>query len=91
MAKNLYKFRWDCGRQGSVESIFAADEEDVAKAVGQPVCFGEILGKHSDVSGVLEAQDLKALTDDAAFIGKFLALGCESGPNPLDHLEERDG
>lgn len=89
--KKLYKFQWDCGRQGSVEALFVEEEETVRAAVGKTIEFGEVLGKHSDVHGTLEEADLEMVTDDQDFllklvqvIGKFTV----SGHNPLSYMEE---
>jgi hypothetical protein len=85
----LYKFHWDCGRQGCVEGIFSADDATVKAAIGQDVHFGEILGKHSEVYGPLEKKDLKVLTDDEPFIARAMQYGLvPSGYNPLEHLTE---
>lgn len=85
---NLYKFRWDCRRQGHVEGLFVADTEDVAEAIGHEVYFGEILGKHSEVYGILEDADLKVISDDQNLI-KALIDACDgeytiSGYNPVN-------
>jgi len=81
--RKLYKYRWDFYRMGVVEGIFVAEDTDVDAAIGTHVYFGEILGKHSEVQGTLEADHLRVLTDDQDFIAKFVELGCESGYNPL--------
>lgn len=86
--EKLYKFNFDCGRMGSLNGLFVEDEVDIQNAVGKYVYFGEVLGKHSEVSGTLELSDFKVLTDDQEFIHKFLKYGCESGYNPLHYLEE---
>lgn len=88
--RKLYRFKWDVGRMGTVRGIFTADENEIAKAIGESVSFGEILGKHSDVYGTLEEKDLTVLTDDPVFIAKFDEYGCESGYNPLDYLSDED-
>lgn len=87
--KKLWQFRWDCGRNGEVEGLFVADDQQIEDAVGKHVDFGEILGKHSEVFGTLDHADLKVLSIDQDFIEK-----CESikgllpqGYNPLDYLE----
>ena len=59
--EKLYEFHWDCGRQGSVNGMFIADEKVIDIAMGNEVSFGEILGKHSDVRGYLEECDLKVV------------------------------
>jgi hypothetical protein len=86
--KILYKFYWDCGRQGDVDGTFVATEEEVAAAMGKEVYFGEILGKHSEIFGTLEEKDLKVLTDDQKFIEMFEKLVGDVGHNPLRYLSE---
>ena len=85
--QKLYRFHWDCGRQGDVYGIFAAEPAEVAAAIGREVYFGEILGKHSEIEGTLDAREIEILTDDAAFIAKAAEYGLiPSGHNPLEHL-----
>lgn len=89
--EKLYKFGWDCGRQGNVEGVFIATDESIQSAIGKRVSFGEILGKHSDIRGVLDAEDLVVLSDapDVISIMKKV-FGSErtiSGYNPLYYLE----
>ena len=89
--KKIYKFRWDVGRMGHLDSIFTADDEDVKKAIGQQVYFGEVLGKHSEIYGPLEEKDIKVLTDDQDFIKKAEEIGLDhSGYNPLHYLPEEE-
>lgn len=87
----IYEFHWDCGRMGDVEGLFVAAKEDVANAIGSDVQFGEILGKHSDVYGTLDEEDLVLKSDDQEFIRQFvdiMGMGTISGYNPLDYIEE---
>lgn len=73
---------------GDVTGVFIAEAAQVAKAIGQEACFGEILGKHSDVLGTLEAGHFEVLTDDQEFIKKFEKYGLDgTGYNPLDYIE----
>jgi len=86
---NLYRFHWDCGRMGDVESVFAAEPEEVKAALGKQVYFGEILGKHSEVNGVLGEEDLTLLTEDSEFVRKAIEYGVVPvGHNPLSYLNE---
>jgi hypothetical protein len=83
----LWKFYWDCGRNGHVEGVFIATQEQIDKFVGQRVYFGEILGKHSEVQGVLEAKDLTAITDDKTVISIVKEhLNGGIGYNPLEYI-----
>ena len=84
----IYRFYWSCGRMGDVEGIFAATDEEVEKAVGQCVYFGEILGKHSEIYGNLSQEDLTMLTDDQDFISKAVEYKLiPSGYNPLEFID----
>ena len=83
----LYKFHWDCGRNGSIDSVFVADDTKVAEAIGKTVYFGEVLGKHSDISGTLAKNEFKVLSDEQGFILKAQHCGLVPvGLNPLDYL-----
>lgn len=91
--KRIYGFYWDCGRMGSVQSLFVADSEQVAKCIGKRVYFGEILGKHSEIYGRLKETDLTVKTEDPQFIAEFERIFGEdfsTGHNPLDYIEESE-
>jgi hypothetical protein len=89
MNKILYRFSWDCGRNGEVEGIFVSTKDKIKENIGKNVYFGEILGKHSEIYGELEESDLEILTEDLDFIEKAIAYGIsEIGYNPLDYIEE---
>ena len=92
--QKLYKFHWDCGRNGDVEGIFIEDEEVVKKYIGKHVYLGEALGKHSDVNGTLDEGDIKVLTDDQEFINKCSEYGIgRMGYKPIHYImdAEADG
>lgn len=78
----IWKFYWDCGRSGDVEGFFRATKEEVESAIGMNVYFGEILGKHSEVEGVLEEGDLRLISDDAVIVNTYNT----SGYNPLEYI-----
>lgn len=84
----LWRFYWDCGRQGAVEAVFVATQAEIDAALGSAVYFGEILGKHSDVHGQLDAEDLTLLSDDPALVALFREHVGSTGHSPLDYLEE---
>ena len=93
----IAKFYWDCGRMGEVDGIFVTTKEAIDAAIGQEIYFGEILGKHSEVSGTLNEGDIEILSEDQDFIAKFVEIlggGTISGYNPLeylpDHYEEEE-
>ncbi|MCY8532675.1 hypothetical protein MOD13_04760 [Bacillus vallismortis] len=87
--KNLYRFFWDCGRSGYLEGLFAATEENVNSAIGEDIYFGEVLGKHSEVYGVLEEGDIEKLyilPEAVEEVSQFLGSNW-SGFNPLDYVK----
>jgi len=89
--KALYKFYWDCGRMGDLEGVFLADPVDVAEAIGKTIYFGEVLGKHSDISGELEETDIELVTDDPAVIKVIHDFKLESGHDPIvTYIDYRD-
>ena len=87
---NLYDFYWDCGRQGDIEGRFLATEEEVKKIVGKEVYFGEVLGKHSEIYGVMEEGEIKLVTNNQEFLkeAKRLRIDLSSGYNPLAYYDE---
>ncbi len=89
----LYSFFWDCGRMGEVEGLFVADSEDVENAIGAAVYFGEILGKHSEIYGTLEEEDLTVVSDDQEkiqWLVDTIGYSTISGYNPLEYLPEEE-
>jgi len=83
--KALFRFHWDCGRMGDLEGVFVAEKSKVESIIGTEVYFGEVLGKHSEVFGELEKDDVEMVTDNQEFIEIFENLNLQSGYNPLDY------
>ena len=71
----LYKFEWNCGRMGQLEAVFEATPEDVEALVGSNVYFGEVLGKHSEISGKVREGEVTLLSEDEEFIAKANECG----------------
>ena len=92
MSKKIYKLEWDFGRMGSLEGVFVADSDDIKKLLENEteIYFGEVLGKHSEVFGVIKSKHLTEVTDDEKFIDLFEKYGLESGYNPFDYLNESE-
>ncbi len=90
--KKLYRFYWDCGRNGEIEGVFVSDSAIMEGAIGKNADLGESLGKHSHVHGVIGKEDITVLTDDASFIERFEQfLPRGAGYNPLNYLSEEEG
>lgn len=91
--RKLVRFKWDVRSMGTVEGIFVTTDEELGEAVGREIYFGEILGKHSEISGTLDAEDITTLSLDQEFIDKLVEVFGEtkiSGYCPLDYFEEED-
>lgn len=83
----LYRFHWSV-YYGRVEGIFISTPTLIEKVIGSHVDFGSILGKHSQIYGSLEPEDLEVITDDIYFIDKFLKLFPNGiGYNPLNYMQ----
>lgn len=90
MNKNyLWKFYWDCGRMGKVEGLFVATEEEIQDLIGKNADFDEILGKHSEIFGIIEDGDISKIDIDGNTIDKITKVLGEtwSGYNPLKYVE----
>jgi hypothetical protein len=83
--KTLYKFNWST-RDGEVTGLFVKESAEVDAAIGRPVGFGEILGKHSDINGQLDNEDLTILSVDPAFVERFEKVVGDVGYNPFDFM-----
>lgn len=66
----LYKFSARWGRADDITGIFAAEEADIAAAIGVPGYLEEPLGRYSSGDFTLSPEHLKVLTEDQAFIAK---------------------
>lgn len=87
--KYLWRFYWDCGRQGEVEGLFVATEEQINKITGKSVYFGEILGKHSEVYGTIEEGEITKIDispEAVEEVSKHLG-NTWSGYNPLEYIQ----
>jgi hypothetical protein len=89
MSRYLWRFYWDCGRQGDVEGLFVATEEEINNIIGEEVNFGEILGKHSEVYGTIEEkEEITKLDLDSETVEKVSKILGDtwSGYNPLKYV-----
>jgi hypothetical protein len=80
---------------GRLISRFVTDDADwdlLQASIGKRLYFGEVLGKHSEVYGPLEASDLTVVTDDQAFLERAQELGIKlsTGYSPLDYLDDEE-
>jgi len=91
--KKLYRFLADWGRNGILDSLFIAEEEHVKSVIGKRVYFGEVLGKHSEVQGILTDRDFSVVSEDQNLIVELLVIFQKPtlcGYNPLHYISGQD-
>ena len=83
--KGLYKMNLDFGRSGDLQGVFIADTEDIKYLTNNKISvyFGEVLGKHSEISCCINGNDLKLVTTDKNVINIVRECELETGYNPL--------
>lgn len=99
----IYRFHFACGRMGDLEGIFAVNDKgqkvlDDLMDTGRQVYFGEVLGKHSEIMGPIEDQDIALATgseEEVAVVMRVFGVDFNdegwatiNGTNPLDYLNE---
>jgi len=90
MTTGIYRFSVDYGRGYGVEGTFAAKAEDVKRIKGKRIYFGEICGKHSEVTATPNDDNLVLLTDEPSVVEAFIKHGFASGHNPVSYYEARE-
>lgn len=91
--KALYSYNVDCGRMGDLEGLFIAEQSDVEKLIGKDVYFGEVLGKHSEIYGTVDEDEIKEISTDIDLINKLESLfegSTISGYNPFVYTTQNE-
>lgn len=81
--KGIYKFEADCGRMGYLDGLFVADDKNILNLIGHEIYFGEVLGKHSDISVKIDDENITLISDNQADVEVVERLRLETGYNPL--------
>lgn len=83
--KAIYRMNLDFGRMGDLEGTFTATKQQVEKLTDGTlsVYWGEILGKHSEIYGNIESEDIKMLSDNPEVVEVFEKYDFSSGYNPF--------
>lgn len=83
----IYKFYSDCGRMGSLEGLFVADKSRVKILTENKieVYFGEVLGKHSEIYGEIDKDEMKIISDNEEIVNLFIENEISSGFNPFHY------
>lgn len=83
----IYRFEFDCGRMGQLHGIFVAADHEIEQAYGKVACFGDVLGKHSEIDVTLGPSVIGLVTDDPQAVTVFSKYNMETGYNPFVYVE----
>ena len=85
--KAVFKMDCKCGRMGNLQGVFVAEREDVAILIdnGLRVYFGEVLGKHSDICGAIDKDEIKEVSEDPKVVSLVEEYGLSNGYNPFHY------
>ncbi len=89
MKRFLWSFNCDCGRSGELEGLFVATEEEIKNTIGQYAYFGEVLGKHSEVCGDIEEDEISKIDLDSETVERVSKILGDtwSGFNPMNYIQ----
>ena len=84
---SVFKLYIDCGRNGELEGVFVAPQEYVDILVDEEieVYWGEVLGKHSEVYGSIEDDEIEFITNEEVAVSVIDNYGLASGFNPFEY------
>lgn len=81
----------DFGRMGDLFAAFLSTPRLLLSAEGKVAYFGEVLGKHSDISYTIDLADFsfsEITNDDVAVLAKYEMT--DVGLNPLESIQEEE-
>lgn len=87
----LYKFYWDYGRMGHVDGLIISTDEKIKSNLGEPVYFGDVLGEHSEIEGIIEESDFTEISDNQELIKNLKDIfksDTLSGYNPFEYIQK---
>jgi len=90
--QKLWKFDLYFYRGGSLNGLFVATDEEVEAIIGETAHFGEVNGKHSEVSEELKPMYFTEVTDDPHTVKTLLEAEGKSivGCYPFDYIRHED-
>ena len=85
MKKAIFKLYVECGRMGTLEGVFISTKEKVDKLIESKieVYFGEVLGKHSEIYGSIEKDDIIFISDNKEAVDIIEKYNLCSGYDPF--------
>jgi hypothetical protein len=90
----VYKISLDFGRMGDLSGLFVEKAAHVKMLINEniEVYFGEVLGKHSEISATFNDKDIELLTEDENIVKFFQDNDISIGHNPFEvYIEDEEG
>lgn len=81
--KKLWKFYW-YSDYAFIGGLFVATDEEVQNLIGKEIYLGEYEGKHSEVYGTVNAEDITLVSENPAVVEAVGSFGID----PLEFLQE---
>ena len=91
MEKLLVKYHEDFGRMGNLDGLFICTKTQLESIKNLDIYFGEVLGKHSEVTTNDAYYYCEIVSEDQDLIHDLLTVFVSnniSGYNPLDYVED---
>ena len=92
--KTVYQSYVDCGRMGSLDSVFVARPSEIAEVLEKAPTFylHEVLGKHSEIRVTVGPDTFRRLTSEPAAVDLVETYGpfgnCNLYDSACDQIEE---
>ena len=83
--KKLWKFEWT-GGYSLIGGIFKATDEEVESIIGKHLYLGEVDGKHSDVYGTIERNEITLISDNPIVVEAVPTFGYD----PVEYIKEQE-
>lgn len=84
--RKIFRYDIDYGRGFCVEGMFVGTDKEIEQICKQTVHFGEICGKHSEMSVDFEPGDFSVVPATEEIISWFVENVGLTGHNPLNYL-----
>lgn len=81
----LWMFKWDSD-YSFIGGLFKATDEEIENLIGKDIYLGEVDGKHSDVWGTVERDDISLVSADPTVV---VAVP-DFGYNPLEYTDNME-
>lgn len=83
--RKLWKFDWN-GCYALIGGIFKATDDEVESIIGKELYLGEVEGKHSDVYGTIERDEITLISDNPVVVEAVPTFGYD----PVAYIRDQE-